>query len=93
MLPAARNTVYNSGSSISAQTDKDSPTPHNGNTNYTNHPNSKSIIWAKMPGFAHWPARYCTSHEHSILELTKSSKKSEKTNYTSVAFLGNNYQR
>ena len=49
-----------------------------------------SMLWAKMAGFAYWPARYCTTHEKSVLDKGKSSK---KANYMAVIFLGSSYQR
>lgn len=86
MLPVKLNTVHASGST-------NPETSITSIANHTNQTNGKTILWAKMPGFAHWPARYCTPHENSVLTLTKSAKKGEKTNYASVAFLGNSYQR
>jgi PWWP domain len=48
-----------------------------------------SVVWAKMPGFVHWPARYCSPAEEARLQRKKA--KSTKTEQTGVVFLGINH--
>lgn len=52
-----------------------------------------TLVWARMPGFAPWPARLSTVYEQTALELSKTSKKTAKTDQTAVVFLGADYQR
>jgi len=49
----------------------------------------RSVVWAKMPGFVHWPARYCSSAE--LARLQRKKAKSTKAEQTGVVFLGSNH--
>ncbi len=50
-----------------------------------NNEHSAGIIWARMPGFAPWPARRCAAYEEKLLKDVQPTK---LVNPIGVVFLG-----
>lgn len=47
---------------------------------------TNTIVWARMPGYPAWPARYCSAPEEAA--LSKKKARSTKTFQSAVVFLG-----